>query len=466
MNIKKERLIWISVTSVLLAVIAVILLSPVASAKSYTTDKDQQYLQELEAAYYIIKTNYVDEVESEKIFKGAINGLFASLNDPYSLYLDDEILEQMTDTTKGKYGGVGLYITRDIYDPENPNGHLPYVKVVAPIEDTPGWKAGINAGDYIYAIDGESAEGYTTRDVSNKLRGTPGTTVKVTILRDKSITFDVELTRQEIEIPTVKSTVINNKTGYLRIIEFTPYTAERVKETLEKFNAQGLSSLIVDVRSNPGGLLDSVVQIGDMFFSGGVIVSTKYRQSRQDKVFRAAPGKIVPSNTEIAVLIDKGSASASEILTGALKDRGRAVVIGETSFGKGSIQQMIPLDNAAIKITTGRYYTPSGISIDKVGIKPDIEIPEPELTEEQSLAYATLLKENRVGNFIDSNPEPSNQQIENFIDSLKKEGLDPGDRIIRLMIKREKERRMNVPPVVDLEFDKTLLKAIDYLSEK
>jgi len=461
MERKQERLIWILVTAILLSVLIFILFSPVVSAQ--TNRSTREYMQDLEAAMYIIQNSYVDEVDSDTLFKGAMDGMFSNLNDPYSLYLDDEFLEQMTDTTKGKYGGVGLYISKDRFDPENPYGRLPYVKVVSPIEDTPGWRAGINAGDYIFAIEDESAEGFTTQDVSNRLRGTPGSDVKVTLLRDGGITFDVVLTRAEIEIPTVKSTVIDNRIAYLRIIEFTPFTEPRVEESLREFTSQGLDKLIIDVRSNPGGLLDSVVDIADLFFSGGVIVSTKYRQERQNQVHRAAPGKIVPSDMKIVILIDKGSASASEILTGALKDRNRATVIGETSFGKGSIQQMIPLNNAAIKLTTGRYYTPDGYNIDKTGIDPDISVEEPELSDDQLQAYATLLKENRVGTFVDGNSHPSPSDIDAFISSLREEGLDPGERIVRLMIKRESERRLNRPPVVDLEFDSVLLRAVEFL---
>lgn len=463
MDRKRERIIWITATAALLLALLVVLFSPIASAQTNRGRNTQDYIRDLEAALYVIQSNYVDEVDTEVLFKGAMDGLFTNLNDPYSLYLDGSSLEQMTDTTEGKYGGVGLYISKDRFDPENPVGRLPYVKVVSPIEDTPSWKAGINAGDYIYAIEGESAEGFSTQDVSDRLRGEPGSPVNVTILRNSTFTFDVVLVREEIEIPTVKTTVINGNTGYLRIIEFTPYTEERVREGLENFAAQGLNRLVVDVRSNPGGLLDSVVDVADLFFSGGVIVSTKYRQERQNQVHRAAPGKIVPSSTEIVVLIDRGSASAAEILTGALKDRHRATVIGETSFGKGSIQQMVPLNDAAIKLTTGRYYTPDGISIDKTGIDPDIAVSEPELTDEQAASYAKILQENRVGTFIDENPDPSRRDVDNFILSLRSDGLDPGERVIRLMVKRESERRQNIPPVVDLEFDTVLIRALDYL---
>jgi len=464
MRRKVERALWISVTAVFLLLSAILLLSPAASAQTGIRSKNRDYIRNLESVLYIIQNRYVDEVDPDDLFTGAVEGMFSKLNDPYSLYIEADYLAQVDDITKGKYGGVGLYISRDRFDADNPNGRQPFVRVVAPIENTPGWRAGINAGDYIFAIEGESAEGYTTQDVSGLLRGEPGSEVVVTLLRDGSFTFDVTLVRAEIEIPTVKKTLINEDIGYLRIIEFTPFTKPQVKKSLTEFISGGIDKIIIDVRSNPGGLLDSVVDVGDLFFSGGVIVRTKYRQAKFNQTYRAGPGRVVPSGAKIAVLIDRGSASASEILTGALKDRGRAVVIGETSFGKGVIQQLIPLADAAIKITTGRYYTPNGINIDKMGITPDIVVTEPELSEEQLEAYAKLLQENRVGIFIDKNPSPSEDQINTFINDLLSEGLDPGERILRVMVKREGERRLNVPPVIDLEFDSVLIRAVDFLN--
>jgi len=460
-----ERTLWISIIAAFLLLSAILLLSPVASAQTRARADDRDYIRKLESILHIIQNKYVDEVDSDDLFIGAVEGMFSKLDDPYSLYIDADYLAQIDDTTKGRYGGVGLYISKDRFDAENPNGRQPYVRVVAPIANTPGWRAGINAGDYIFAIEGVSAEGYTSQEVSGRLRGEPGSEVVVTLLRDGSFTFDVTLVRAEIEIPTVRTTLINENIGYLRIIEFTPFTEPRVKESLTEFISGGINKIIIDVRSNPGGLLDSVVKVGDLFFSSGVIVRTRYRESRLNQTYRANPGKVVPSDIEIAVLIDRGSASASEILTGALKDRGRAVVIGEISFGKGVIQQLISLgEEAAIKITTGRYYTPNGTNIDQMGITPDIVVTEPELSEEQQEAYAKLLQENRVGEFIDNHPSPSEDQINNFINDMFSEGLNPGERILRVMVKREGERRLNTPPVIDLEFDLALIRAVDFLN--
>ena len=464
----KERIIWISATTVLLGLLLVAFLSPVAFAQSYRQSHTDKYVKELEAALNVIENYYVDEVDTAKLFKGAMDGMFAALNDPYSLYMDTSISRKMEDTTTGKYGGVGIYISKEYYDPENPNGRLPYVKVVSPIEGTPSWDSGINAGDYIYAIEGESAEGYSTEDVSNRLRGTPGTRVKVTLLRGRSTTFDVTLTRALIEIPTVKTTVINGKNGkigYLRIIEFTPFSEPRVKDALSEFADMDLEQLIIDVRNNPGGVLNSVVKIADHFFSGGVIVSTKSRMQDQDRVYRATPGKLIPSYTKIVVLVNKGSASASEILTGAMKDRDRATIIGNTTYGKGSVQQILSLMNSkdkAIKLTTGRYYTPHGENIDKTGIEPDIFVKVREFSDEETKDLATVFEENRIGRFVNANPRPTENTVNIFLENLRADGLTIDDDTIRRLIKIEYNRHLNVPPVVDMEYDKQLIRAVEF----
>ncbi len=455
----------ISITVILLGFLVVYLFPPTAFGQTLNREQTQEYLQELEAVLSAIETHYVDPVDAKTLFDGAMKGMFESLNDPYSVYLDDDFLRDMEDTTEGAYGGVGIYISHDHYDPEKPSGRLPYVRVVAPIEGTPSWKAGVNAGDYIYAIEGKSAEGFSTQDVADRLRGQPGSSVTVTLLRNKSVTFDLVLTREIIEIPTVKSTVINNQIGYLRIIQFTPYTEPHVINTLREFNSQGLKRLIVDVRNNPGGLLDSVVKVADLFFSDGIIVSTKYRHQINNRVHRAHQAMLVPHDVEIVILIDKGSASASEILTGALKDRGRATVIGEKSFGKGSIQQLIQAKSKLprIKLTTGHYYTPAGNNIDKTGIVPNIVVEEPKITEEQIKALSVVLQENRVGTFVEEHSNPTQGQIDNFVAALHAEGLMLEERRIKILIKRESERRLNTPPAVDLEFDRVLIRAVEFL---
>jgi len=462
MKRKTERVLWASVTLSLLLALSVILLAPSVSAQSSGLSTES-YLRLFETAYYLVLRNYVDEIPPEQLFKGAMKGMFDSLDDPYSLYLSEDELQSLTDTTSGQFGGVGLYISKDIYDETNANGRMPYVEVVSPIEGTPAYRAGIHSGDYIYKIDGESAKDLTTDEVSNILRGPAGTKVTVTILRDTDIIFDVVLTRAIIEIPTVKWDYIDSKTGYLRIIQFTPYTTDRVEEALKDFRKKKVSSIIIDVRSNPGGLLNSVVSIGDFFFDNGTIVSTRSRIPNENEIFNATQGKLVDDDVDVYVIIDNGSASASEILTGVLKDRGRATIVGQTTYGKGSVQQMLMLGNSAIKLTMARYYTPSGVNIDKTGIDPDIVVSEKDLSEDDIKDYKILLEENRVGLFIDKNANPGASEINAFISGLRAEGIQLETKFLMIMVRNEINRRMDNPPVFDLEYDDSLIKVMEQI---
>jgi carboxyl-terminal processing protease len=420
----------------------------------------------LKNAYYYVLNNYVEEIPPEELFKGAMDGLFESLDDPYSVYLDELAVQNLTDTTQGKFGGVGLYISKSaIFDEENPYGRKPYVEVVAPIEDTPAYKAGIHSGDYIFKINGESAKDLSTSEVSDLLRGTPGTPVDVTILRGENITFDVTLNRANIEIPTVKEDIINENIGYMRIIQFTPYTAPRIEEALKTFKRNRYKALIIDLRGNPGGLLSSVVKISDYFFNDGLIVSTKSRIEGESEIYTAKRGTLVDSDIPIVVLIDNGSASASEILTGALKDRERAIVVGQTSYGKGSVQTMVGLGDSAIKLTMARYYTPSGISIDKTGIEPDVQIELPEFSDEELESYTQLIEKNSIREFVLTNSVNS-RTIETFIRDLRENNNVLSDRTIKRLISSEENRQSDNPPVFDLEYDESLIKAVELIEEK
>lgn len=462
MERKAERRIWIVAVTILLITTLFLGTVQVISAQNNDIERDSEdFLRLFQAAYYFLLNNYVDELDPETLFEGAMTGLFESLDDPYSIYLDDYAFQSLNDTTNGEFGGVGIYIARDWFsEDEKENGKLPYVHVVSPIEGTPAYKAGIHAGDYIYRIEGESAEGLNTDEISDLLRGKPGTSVNVTILRNKRFEIDFELTRAVIEIPTVKFDMIGN-IGYMRIIQFTPFTADRVKDALEYFENNHYESLIIDLRNNGGGLLTSVVEICDFFFNEGTIVSTISRIPNENRIYRASEGTLVDEDLPIFTLIDGGSASASEILTGALKDRGRGVVLGQTSYGKGSVQQMIALGKSAMKFTISRYYTPSGISIDKTGITPDIEVEEILLTDDEMEYYRKILENNLIGLFIEKNPEADDATITEFIEELKAEEIYLEEAYLRYLIRVEQQRKMDNPPVYDLEFDETLKRALE-----
>lgn len=310
------------------------------------------------------KALYVEETSDKKLIESAINGMLVSL-DPHSSFLDAKSFKYMNEQTKGKFGGLGIEVTME-------NG---VVKVVSPIDDTPAAKAGIKAGDYITDIDGESVIGQTLNEAVDKMRGKVGTKVKLTIQRAAEKPFDVKIKREEIKIQSVKSDVKNDDIAYIRISSFTEEVDANVKKAIEKARKETknkLRGIVIDVRNNPGGLLDQAIALSDLFLDRGEIVSTRSRDEKDTIKYSANEGDIA-KGLPIVVLINEGSASASEIVAGALQDHHRAILLGEKSFGKGSVQTIIPLgEYGAMRITTARYYTPSGRSIQAEGIEPDI----------------------------------------------------------------------------------------------
>src|SRR5574344_2176079 len=365
-------------------------------------EKNRQYLELISSVFDYVQRNYVDEVDAKTLYEGAMKGMLDSLKDPYTTYLDATDWNSLNDTTVSNFGGVGLSISKPT---ENTPDKPAYVEVASPIEDTPGFKAGIIAGDLIIAIDGKETPPMTMQEVLGMLRGKVGESVTVTIRRGKDREFDKTLVRAVIEVPTVKYGMIG-KTGYLRIIEFTPNTPDRVQEAIDSFKKNSFTSLIIDLRNNPGGLITSVSDVADKFIDNGPIVTTKSRIDYENSVFMASAKKTtMPKGIPIIVMINRGSASAAEILSGALKDDHLAYLVGERSYGKGSVQQPIPLPNSdGFKMTIARYYTPSDTNIDKIGIPPDREVLYPEFTDAEEKAYLALMKTTEIETYVDAHP--------------------------------------------------------------
>ena len=446
-----------------------------AQTKSAREGDTDQYLLMIDYLFRYIQDQYVEEVDPEVLFEGAVKGLFESLDDPYSVYLTASDMEDFADTTEGAFGGVGLYISKSAsvqFQNGNTNPsvretfrtrYAAYVEVISPIEGTPAYRAGVSAGDFIIAINEESTAELTMDEVLNRLRGTPGTEVTMTIARTGNLIFDVKVTRAVIEVPVLRSALIPGGPGYIRIIKWTPYTHERIAETLGDFKKQGYTSLILDVRGNPGGLLSSVVSVSDLFLSRGPIVSTRSRIASENEVFYASRRTAVDPGLPMAVLIDEGSASASEILAGALKDTDRALLVGSTTFGKGSVQQIRAFGSGGFKMTTSRYYTPNGINIDKVGVEPHVILEEEDYSEEALKDLQILYEENRIPFFVEKHGSPSAEEIRRFIRDLRTEGIALEDRILQRMIRQEVNRTLNDPPVYDLEFDTVLKETISLL---
>jgi len=314
-----------------------------------------------------IQNEYVEEIDQAETMDAAINGLLQSL-DPYSGYMNPEIFEESQSETSGEFGGLGIEVSME----------AGVVKVISPIDDTPASKAGVKAGDYIVRINGEQVQGKTLMEAVNLMRGPVGTSIEITIRRKglKKAKI-IKIIREIIEIKSVVSKQVENKIGYLRLRAFNENSSNQLKKEILKLEKNKKNiGYILDLRNNPGGLLSQAVKISDFFLNDGEIVSTKGRKNRENRKFFAEEGDRI-NGKPLIVLINNGSASASEIVAGALQDQKRAILLGEATYGKGSVQSIIPLKNrGAIRLTVSKYYLPSGKSISEVGVIPDIKVEE------------------------------------------------------------------------------------------
>ncbi len=314
-----------------------------------------------------INKEYVDEFNQSESMDSAINGLLQSL-DPYSSYMSPKIFDEMQTETSGEFGGLGIEVSME----------AGVVKVISPIDDTPASRAGLKAGDYIVKINDVQVQGKSLSEAVDLMRGPVGSGIELTVRRRgerKALTFNI--IREVIQVQSVKSEIIDESIGYIRLTSFNDNSSDQIEKKIKKLKKnKNLNSFILDLRNNPGGLLSQAIKITDFFLENGEIVSTKSRKKSENRKWFAKKGDITDGKT-LLVLINYGSASASEIVAGALKDHKRAIIIGENSFGKGSVQSIIPLKNrGAIRLTVAKYYLPSGKSISEVGVRPDIEVNE------------------------------------------------------------------------------------------
>ena len=351
----------------LLTIITIILLNISNKVYSQNIDKLYEKIDLFSEVLEKIQNEYVEEIDQSEAMDSAINGLLQYL-DPYSGYMNPKIFKESKTETSGEFGGLGIEVSME-------SG---VVKVITPIDDTPAAKAGIKAGDYIVRIDGEQVRGKTLMEAVNLMRGPVGAPIELTVRRkglDKAKIF--KITREIIEIKSVISKLVDDKVGYLRLSAFNDNSSNQLKKEISKIKKnKNLVGYILDLRNNPGGLLSQAIKVSDFFLDDGEIVSTKGRKIRENRKFFAKKGDKI-NGKPLIVLINNGSASASEIVAGALQDHKRAILLGETSYGKGSVQSIIPLKNrGAIRLTVSKYYLPSGKSISEVGIVPDIKVEE------------------------------------------------------------------------------------------
>lgn len=424
----------------------------VSKINANPSNNDYSKLSLFTKVLHLLETSYVEEVDVTKLIYGGIKGMLQEL-DPHSNFLDPEENKEMRTSTKGQFGGLGIQITKKDS----------YITIITPIQDTPAWKAGIKPLDKIVKIDDVSAIDMNLQDAVNKMRGKSGTKVKITILRDGlDKPLEYVLKREKVKVNSVQSDLLEDKFAYIKISTFNERTGIDVKEAIKKENDKSknnLKGLILDLRYNPGGLLDQAVDVSNLFLDKGIIVSVEGRDKAKKQIEYAKPTNTA-FNKPMIVLVNEASASASEIVAGALKDNNRAIIVGRKTFGKGSVQTLIDLgDDSAVKFTIARYFTPSGTSIQATGITPDIEVfPIDPKTLEDENKLIKYGKDNSgeaslKGHF--ENPESVNSDSDD-------EEITTVFKKAREALKKESENR-DLTKVVDLDYDYQAQMALNYL---
>jgi carboxyl-terminal processing protease len=428
------------------------------SFKAEALEPAHGYLDYFHQVYQIVRTEYVDTVETKNLFYGAIRGMLQALNDPFTRFLNEEDFAELKEETTGKFVGVGIEITMK-------NGEI---IVISPIDDTPAMKAGIKAGDKITKIDTSELKDKSLPDIIKLIRGLPHTKVKLTVVRegfDDPITFELE--RMPIKIDAVSYDVLkDNDTGYIKVKTFSSDTTREIEKALNDLNARGIRRVIVDLRWNPGGLLDQAISMSDLFLDKGkTIVSTRGREgSGNFKEYLADRPALFRGG--LAVLVNKGSASASEIFAGAIKDNRRGKLVGEKTFGKGSVQKSYNLnEKIGLALTIAKYYTPSGVSIHGKGIEPDFVVSSESFPEEDRKNVNAIYREKLVDAFVKTHKGYTPENRKEFMEFLKGHNLPITERSAGYILKNE-IYRFSRQPLFDLEFDSQLKKAIEVVGKE
>ncbi|MEN6638329.1 MAG: S41 family peptidase [Smithella sp.] len=390
-----------------------VIFGPYSDSKVSTRDKNiYKELKTFNEVLDMVQKNYVDDIDSTVLIQGAINGMIKSL-DPHSAFMTPEIYKELEVETQGHFGGIGIEITilKDV------------LTVVSPIEDTPAFKAGVKSGDQIIKIDGKSTKDITIMEAVKKLRGPKDTKVTITVLRENMLQpKDIVLTRAIIQVKSVKAKTFDDHIGYIRVASFHERTAHDLRKALADvaLKTKPMKGLVLDLRNDPGGLLTQAIEVSDLFLKSGVIVSTRGRTKKMETKTTARDNGDKEVSVPMVVLVNEGTASAAEIVAGALQDNGRALIVGTQTFGKASVQTVIPLeDGSALKLTTARYYTPNGRSIQAEGIKPDIIVKLVKPSEEPENPLEERLREKDLKGHIKPAREDGTQLDENKNESLK-----------------------------------------------
>jgi carboxyl-terminal processing protease len=430
-------------------------------------DQISQDMSSLTSLYRYVDAIYYKDVDKTAVKEAMAEAMLEALGDKYSFYVPAKEAENYSEESTGKYGGIGVYLVKQ--NPTNIDSNDPstyMITIESPFRGAPAERAGLRSGDMIGAIDGEKVDSMTSTEASKKLRGTPGTTVKLTVYRDGT-SFDVTLTRELVNTPVIEHTMLDGGIGYISISQYTSDTSTQLLNALSDLKTKGLKSLIIDLRNNGGGEVDAAMKSANAFLPrGSVIVTMEGRKGTNSSQRYTASGNTqVPQDMPIVLLVNGGSASSSEIFAAALRDNHRATLIGTKTFGKGIFQSVFAYGDGYVQLTTGRYYTPSGESIHEKGIQTDIEVEDFTVPKDQIEAYSALLKDEAASKFVNDNPDFTEANIQKFITQQKETGID--EMVLRILVRNAyytKTMKYEDIPIVDTQYDPPLVRAIQFLT--
>lgn len=435
------------------------------SEESIETIKDN--LNSLFALYSFIDTYSINDLDPDKSFDAIASALVDSLDDKYSVYITEDEIADFEETNLGTYSGIGSYILKlnpQNIDLDDPESYM--IKIESPFPGGPADRAGLRANDLISHIDGEAVNNLTGTEASTKLKGEVGTEVTLTVVRGDN-TFDITLKRAIIEIPSTVYDIINNHIGYLQISQFIESTDDDAASAIQDMVNNGIDSLIIDLRNNGGGVVEDATNIANLFLDGQNIVTTQNKETLENNTTKTVSSSdtLVPMDFPVVILVNGGTASSSEILTGALKDNNRATVIGAQTFGKGVMQQIFSLNKALVKLTVAHYLTPNGTDINGVGITPDIVMEDHEMSDEEFTLYEDIMNDNIISDYVDANPDFTQENVDKFV--AQYDDQDIYQPFLKILVRNEYLYRMDYDdrPKYDSVNDEYLKTAIDFLEK-
>ena len=417
----------------------------------------------LERLYQYVEKNYLYDIDYAAVYEAMATAMFSALGDKYSYYVKAEKSGDYAEEVSGTYGGLGIYFYKTTEAGQDPADEKTLYAVISQVfPNAPCSRAGLKAGDMITEIDGESVIPLDANECSKRMKGTPGTSVTLSIKRGESI-FKVDLTREKVTTPTVEYAMIDGRTAYLRILEFSKSTYLAISKALDNLSAKGMQKLIIDLRNNPGGDVDSALAIADLFISNSDLMYLTYKDTSKNAKFSASNTVAVQPDVDIAILINGGTASSAELFSSMMRDTGRAVIIGSKSFGKGVMQLVSTFGDGFISLTTASFTGPKDVAINKEGVLPDIEIEDLYVTEDEVKAYTELINNDVDLNFVKENPEFTDENVHKFAEQNASTGLR--DSVLFVVARNAYLSEMNYDerPLFDIKYDVVCKKAYEYL---